>query len=55
VNPRRPASLPVPGPGRPHHGSYSAPGPQASLLDVLALLLVVAIAFGLWTLIEAVV
>jgi hypothetical protein len=38
--------LPQPGPGRPHHPSYCEPGPQASLLELLVLIVGAALAFS---------
>jgi hypothetical protein len=39
--------LPEPAPGRPHHPSYTEPGPQMSLLELVVLIVaVVLIAFA---------
>lgn len=49
MNPR----LPQPGPGRPHHPSYTELSPQVSLLEPLVLVAGVALvafsASGIWT------
>lgn len=46
--------LPEPGPGRPHHASYSEPQRGMSLLELLIWILAFAFAGGLWMLGEAV-
>ena len=36
-------SLPSPGPGRPHHSSYSQPGPTMTVFEALVFIVAVVV------------